>query len=267
MQERKCNWRPFEEARQYVHELGLRNWKEWQTWSSSGARPTDIPANPYIIYKEMGWYDMGDWLGIEKYKGKFRKFLSFDEARKYVQGLGLKNCIEWQGWSRNYRPINIPSDPKKIYEKEGWKSYGDWLGTGRIANKKRIYRPFQKARAYACNLVLKNIDEWRAWAKGNEHPKDIPSDPDKVYKKKGWKSWADWLGTGRVYLNSYGIRPFEEARKYARNLGLKNSLEWVIWCKTKSRPKDIPSQPFRTYRGKGWISYGDWLGTGRPGKK
>jgi hypothetical protein len=261
-------WQAFEEAREYVRSLELRNLSEWLVWAKSEARPGFIPANPSVVYWHRGWVDIGDWLGIDSVSRRGGNWRSFEDAREFVRCLGLKNCNEWQAWSRSpKRPKNIPSAPGVVYEKEGWKGFGDWLGTGRIANQKMVYRPFQKARAFARNLGLKNIDEWRAWTKWPERPKDIPTDADKVYKNKGWKDWADWLGTGRIYLNSYGHRPFEEARKYARSLGLKNSLEWIKFCKSGAKPKDIPYQPFIVYKGKGWISYKDWLGTGKPRKK
>jgi hypothetical protein len=44
---------------------------------------------------------------------------------------------------------------------------------------------------------------------------------------------------------------------------LKTTAEWREWCRNGSRPKDIPSNPNLSYQGKGWISFGDWLGTGR----
>ena len=54
----------------------------------------------------------------------------------------------------------------------------------------------------------------------------------------------------------YSWRPFEEARVFARGLGLKNANEWASWYKTDARPKDIPTAPARFYRDKGWISWG-----------
>jgi hypothetical protein len=55
-------------------------------------------------------------------------------------------------------------------------------------------------------------------------------------------------GTGRIVTNSYGHRPFEEARAFARSLCLKNSLEWLEFCKSGLKPKDIPYQPFIVYK-------------------
>jgi hypothetical protein len=56
--------------------------------------------------------------------------------------------------------------------------------------------------------------------------------------------------------------PFEEARKFVRNLKLKNQAEWTKYLKSGRKPDYIPYKPERAYRGK-WINLGDWLGTGR----
>lgn len=62
-------------------------------------------------------------------------------------------------------------------------------------------------------------------------------------------------------------RPFEEAREFARGLGLRGQLQWFEFCKGKftemgKLPPDIPANPHVVYSGKGWDRYGDWLGTG-----
>lgn len=56
-------------------------------------------------------------------------------------------------------------------------------------------------------------------------------------------------------------RSFEEAREFARSLGLRGSVEWGEFHKSDARPADIPSAPRRVYKDK-WISWGDFLGTG-----
>lgn len=55
------------------------------------------------------------------------------------------------------------------------------------------------------------------------------------------------------------FRDFESARKFVRGLALKTQKEWRVYCKTQ-KPKNIPSNPARTYAKKGWISWKDWLG-------
>ncbi len=56
-------------------------------------------------------------------------------------------------------------------------------------------------------------------------------------------------------------RPFEEAKKYAQSLKLKNRKEWYQHTKSKNFPKDIPVDPNQTYK-KEFKGMGDFLGTG-----
>src|SRR5215217_4580761 len=57
-------WRDFEEARDYVHSLGFRDWNEYKLWAlpEIEARPRDIPRFPMKAYRDEGWYDKQDWL-------------------------------------------------------------------------------------------------------------------------------------------------------------------------------------------------------------
>jgi hypothetical protein len=54
---------PFVVGRAYVRKLKLRSVKEWQEWSKSGQRPSNIPSNPQTTYRDDGWVSMPDWLG------------------------------------------------------------------------------------------------------------------------------------------------------------------------------------------------------------
>jgi superfamily II DNA or RNA helicase len=67
-----------------------------------------------------------------------------------------------------------------------------------------------------------------------------------------------WESVARV-----NFRTFEEARAFARALYLKNVKEWQVFSKSGKRPADIPSGPNQFYADTGWVSWGDWLGTGR----
>ena len=57
------------------------------------------------------------------------------------------------------------------------------------------------------------------------------------------------------------LRDFGKAREFARSLGLSTRSEWDTWCNknSKTKPKDIPVLPNIAYKGRGWISYKDWL--------
>jgi hypothetical protein len=260
---KKITWRPFEAARAYVQNLGLKNFREWQAWSKSGLRPKDIPSGPWYSYKEKGWVSIGDWLGTGRIACSRRIYLPFEKARDFVRKLGLNYFEEWQEWARSTkRPADIPITPHRVYRNKGWKGYRDWLGSSNII-KRKVFRPFEEAREYVQNLGLKNNYEWETWVKSPERPEDIPSTPNKIYKDKGWAGPGDWLGIERIYRYKNKKCSFEEAREYARSLGLRSYSEWKKWSKSGLRPKDIPAGPWSFYKGKGWVNMSDWLGISR----
>ena len=45
-----------------------------------------------------------------------------------MRKLELKGVKQWQEWSKDHRPANIPSLPNSTYKGKGWVSYPDWLG-------------------------------------------------------------------------------------------------------------------------------------------
>jgi len=79
-------FRPFTEARDFVHALKLKNQEEWRTYCKSTSRPTDTPTNPDKIYRTE-WKGMGDWLGTGRIASRKMKFLPFEEAKEYVRKL------------------------------------------------------------------------------------------------------------------------------------------------------------------------------------
>jgi superfamily II DNA or RNA helicase len=64
------------------------------------------------------------------------------------------------------------------------------------------------------------------------------------------KAWSRFSRLGR--------RPFEQAREWARGLGI-NSVDWKKFSKTNKKPPDIPAQPDVAY-GKEWTDWRDFLG-------
>ena len=61
----KKSWRPFEEAREFVRSLQLKNTREWEEYRNSGKKPDDIPSHPNVIHKN-DWVSWPDWLGYEE---------------------------------------------------------------------------------------------------------------------------------------------------------------------------------------------------------
>jgi hypothetical protein len=248
-QEKK--WRTFEEARNFVRGLVLKSQKEWQAFSKTKHRPKDIPSCPDQIYKDCGWNGWGHWLGTGKASFKNMAWRPFEEARKFVHGLNIKNRKEWYEFSGGGgRPEDIPAAPWHVYKDSGWRSIADWVGGEK---KQSHWLPFEEAREFARNLNIKSRKEWSK----RSRPDNIPSNPNRDYKDSGWISYGDWLGTGNVHKGDW--RPFEEAREFARSLGINDCRSWREFAKGEGKPKDIPANPSQVYKGFGWAGWPDWL--------
>ncbi len=141
------------------------------------------------LIKYCGFSSMADWLG----KGGFRPF---PEATEFARGLQLRSQAEWQEYCKSgNKPNDIPTDPRCVYKNCGWISIGDRLGTGRVDNRKGVFRSFSEAREHARSLRIKGPGEWVNYSKSGRRPADIPSNPSLAYKDSGWAGFEDFLGT------------------------------------------------------------------------
>lgn len=185
---------PFIEARTYMRRLGLKNREEYWAWQRSGKRPKTIPACPEKIYKHTGWKDLGDWLGTGNTGQQKKKRMTYEQAKQYVQALGIKTQHEFFAWRKSgQRPDTIPPDPNRAYI--AFKSWGEFLGTGRIANQNKTYRNYEDAKAFLKPLHITSLKNFRELYAMGIIPKDIPKNPYAYYSKhKYWISFADFFG-------------------------------------------------------------------------
>jgi hypothetical protein len=118
----------FEEARNYIRNLKLKNWTDWRIYKSNNDFNIKIPKDPSKIYKNTGWENWGDWLGNGETAKNKRVYLPFEIAKKYVFNLKIKTYNDWRNYcSSGNKPENIPANPNKVY-KEEWKGMSDFLG-------------------------------------------------------------------------------------------------------------------------------------------
>ena len=185
---------PFKEARTYMRKLGLKNRDEYWAWRRSGKAPKTIPGTPEKIYKYTGWKDLGDWLGTGNTGQQKKEKMSYEQAKKYVQALGIKTQHEFFAWRKSgQRPDTIPSAPNKSYIE--FKSWGDFLGTDRIANQKKIYRSYEDSKAFLKPLNITSQKHFRQLLEMNVIPKDIPRNPHAYYSKRNtWVNFPDFFG-------------------------------------------------------------------------
>lgn len=69
--EEKSDYLSFEEAREFTKKLGLKSRSQWKTEYCKGllnniiSLPNNIPTQPHNVYKNKGWIDYKDWLGVQ----------------------------------------------------------------------------------------------------------------------------------------------------------------------------------------------------------
>jgi hypothetical protein len=178
-------FRSFTEARKFASSLNLKGVSEWEVYCKSGNKPDNIPSHPNGTYKNKGWQNWGNWLGTGRIADQDKVYRSFAEARKFAISLGLKTGDEWLEYCKSCnKPKDIPQKPARTY-KNDWKGMGDWIGTGRISNSNKQYRPYKEARAFVRSLGLKNRDDWNKYCKSGDKPDDISATPWNTYKE--WK--------------------------------------------------------------------------------
>ena len=271
-------WRPFAEARAFARHLKLTNMREWLAFvrghlSGKAPLPADIPRSPSAAYAKTGWTNWRDFLGTGNPRRRSSIYRPFDQARAYARSLGLATRAEWRAFcrtrigDRRALPPDIPASPHQAYADCGWAGYGDWLGTGRKSTRYYQYRSYAKARAFVRTLGIRTKLEWDAYCRGERdghgpRPHDIPSDPAQGYRGRGWVSWGHFWGTNTVSSWKRRFRSYSAACTYARAQRLRTRAEWSAWCAAGNRPADIPAAPDAVYRGKGWVGWGDFLGTG-----
>jgi hypothetical protein len=120
------------------------------------------------------------------------------------------------------------------------------------------FLPFHEAKEFVRKLGLKSSKEWRKFCNSGKKPLDIPTSPERTYKRE-WINWGDWLGSGNVSSRNRKYRVFQDARNYVHSLGLITIEDWKEFSKSGKRPLDIPGKPYIVYK-KDWKNWFDWVG-------
>ena len=254
---RKIEYLPFEEARDFVRSKCFKTQKEWLEFTKTEIMPNNIPAYPNQTYKNKGFISMPDFLG---YDSLIQEWLPFEKARDFVRKLNLISQKEWRKFCKSsLKPKNIPNYPRNVYLNYGWVSFGDWLGTDKVANHQKQFLPFEEARDFARSKSFKTEKEWLEFTKTEMMPNHIPAYAKQTYKGKGYISISDWLGNGKKNRHD-NFLSFEEVKIHVHKLKLKSNKEWRLYSKSKDKPNNIPTTPDRVYLNKGWQGWNDFLG-------
>tara|TARA_B100000787_G_scaffold167343_1_gene153937 strand:- start:57 stop:2771 length:2715 start_codon:yes stop_codon:yes gene_type:complete len=193
---------------------------------------------------------------------------NFNDILSTVRGLAANDerIIEY------FKDKSLPKGNKKNGGAEVFSMISETLSESDFAEQLNIriweklsrfnWLPFEEAKVFTQSLGLKNLTEWKEYCESNNKPYNLPNYPERVYKKKGWENWGNWLGSQVLATHLRKYRTYKEARNYVRKLNLKSAREWEKYSKSGAKPNDIPSNSQKIYKGKGWESWSDWLGNG-----
>lgn len=241
-------------------------------FSKNLVRNKNIPICPDVVYKERGWVSWGDFLGtnrVQSNKVAIDKYLNYVQAKRIVQSLKINSMKEYENAHKSGKILStIPLKPSRFYLKRGWVSWGDFLGTKRVANqyKKNHFYTFEESKEYLKNNFpsVNSRSKFYNIIKNNSCGGKIPSNPEVFYSNK-WVSWGDFLNTNRIsdkkkhelYLD------YNECKVYvqANYQGIKSSIQWEEFWIKHIKPDNIPLHPENTYKKEGWTGWGEFLNT------
>ena len=174
----------------------------------------------------------------------------FEKARKYARKLGLQTRCEWMRFidgrcSSGRSLTDIPHNPAEVYKLE-WMGWADWLGAGNNM-------PVKESKVSQKKIRIKKLKQKKLKPKKLKSEK--PRSLDRIRKIADSEEYQNQLTAQNDFCS------FEEARKYARKLGLKSHYEWSRFVCThlKTMPSNIPLNPAAIYKLQ-WQGWADWFG-------
>lgn len=232
----------YNKAKEFIHNLNFHSLVQWEIYNRSKDYPSFLPKNPALIYFKEGWKNINDWLNIKSIEISSN---SFENTKEFVKKLDLKSKEEWFDYTSGYLnskyieerilnndyknviplkydflPKNLEKNPHLVFDE--WKNWNDFLGIS-----KTNYLTYNEASDFVHKLNLKSKQEWTNYslgylrenfikeiitnntklkdieAKFEKIPENIPLEPDKFYKDKGWISWRHWLKKIKIQNNEY----------------------------------------------------------------
>ena len=142
--------------------------------------------------------------------------------------------------------------------KNGWKGWGDFLSTGRIADhhKHKFWWSQEKIKRFLKKKNINNFSDWRKFCSEGKKPQFIPNNILKAFKKN--------IKISDIFENSQPRGKwvsYQEAKKIVSDLNIKTNKDFFrIARNNKIISNQISKTPHMVYKNKGWIGWRDFLG-------
>lgn len=172
-----------DKAREFLKDKNLKSWPEYKNFIKKN-KIDFLPPNPSNSYKTK--IKIEEYLNFEKID-----YFNFQESKDHIRDTGIKTQRQYQE-ARELGKISkrFPSNPDRFY-KNDWSTWGDWVGTGRVANQNKDFYSFSELKDRIQVLKINSVPEWKVFIQGCKDPR-IPHAPQFIYSE--WTSWGDFLG-------------------------------------------------------------------------
>ncbi len=233
-------------ASSFAQRAGITSRADYKAWDP---KPPGVPHSPESVYEDE-WQSWGSFLNTGRRPQ--RRLMTYLEAQHQAQSAGITSAQAYREWTK---PEGMPSNPNRAYLNE-WRGWGHFLGTKRSFRKTTLSYSEASSRARAAGIETAAQYSLIAATDPN-----LPRWPERVYGAE-WRGWRGFLGTGGDKRRKNGRRTVFVSYAKASNWAKKNHITSAAAYFVASRPDGVPYDPVRAYETQ-WISWGEFLGTGR----
>lgn len=262
-----ANRASYEEAKKLISSLSSppTSLSEYKKMFDENILPVGLPKDPYY-YKGKGFISLGDFLGTNSVAPQYRTWESYESAKNLLSTL-KQPPRSGKEYLKLYKqggiPNKIPMYPDNTYRNNGWVSWGDFLGTGVIANQNKDFVSYDEAKAIIQDLPVRptTSKEYRELHKKKSIPHSLPHNAPHVYKNSGWDGWGDYLGTGNIAPQNKIFVDYEVAKSIIAEMEAPPSsqVEYFQYARNNLLPDGVPHSPSDVY-GEKFLGYQDYLG-------
>ena len=229
----KKEYPSYEKALEIVQKEGIKNVADY----FKSCKRLGLPSHPERVYKDKGWIDWYDFLGIRK-----TTYPSYEKALEIVQKEGIHSHDEY---NKRCKELGLPSNPELTYKDKGWIDSYAFFG-----KEKKEYPSYENALEIVQKEGIKSSKDYNKSYKRL----GLPPSPPFTYKDRGWIDWYSFFGKTKVSYPHY-----KEAQRIVKENGIKSQSVYKTSCKDYS----LPLNPNEVYKDKGWIDWYDFLGKSR----
>lgn len=185
--------------------------------------------------------------------------LSYNEVKDWVnKNIKVNSKNEWYNHIKtNKLPNFIPSNPREVYLKRGWVSWGDFLATNNTWDNDVDYLTYEEAKKILKPLKISSRTNYKKLFDEGKIPKKLPKRPSRFYKKRGWVSWGDFLSNDFIANQLREFYTYTEFKDKIKSLGLKTYTSFKNYIKNNKDDKKIPTNPNVVYKNNGWVGWYD----------